>query len=284
MEKELYYEEEGKDNKETIIFIHSNFLSNWIWKNQRSYFNNSYHCVYIDLPKHGNSSFKEEFSIKDSAILIKELIEKIAKNKKAHLVGVSLGGQIILYILSKYPEVIDNAVITGVNLKATHDKDDKIANLINSQKERKIDNLLTLVNQLQEDILGDKSPDFIIKAYLAEYGLQKEYYKELKESIENSNNSLISITKESLKFKFSKPNSIKNKNLLVLFGTKEYPKIVKSAELIKETFPEAQIFNVYRAIHLWNIIDYEWFNEILMEFLTKKCLSLNEKPYLKRFK
>lgn len=121
LENNIYYEEEGEDNKELIIFLHSNLLSNWIWKNQRTSFED-YHCIYLDLPNHGNSYFFNDFSIKNSGELIKDLIgEKSSlrksnprsKVKKVHLIGVSVGGQIILYLLAKYPELIDTASYWG---------------------------------------------------------------------------------------------------------------------------------------------------------------------------
>lgn len=332
LENNLYYEEEGDINEDLVIFLHSNLLSSWIWKNQRDSFKD-YHCIYLDLPNHGNSYFTSDFSIKNSGELIKDLIEKKSiigsKSKRVHLVGISVGGQIILYLSAKYPELIDTSIVTGVNLYENH-------------KNESISEIITMFNKLKRDILDKKPNKFLIKALLAEYGLGNEYYDDLKKSTEkiidndyakknneNNNNNLNNIIKESLKFKIpeikysksdnyniSNYNVIKNNyntnidvnidtndtnidtnmdndsdkdistnhdfDLLVLYGTKEYPKIRKSADLIKNRFQNAEIFSVYRSIHLWNIIDYGWFNETVKEFITNKSLDLNEKPYLKR--
>ncbi|MBZ9571529.1 alpha/beta fold hydrolase [Methanobrevibacter sp. TMH8] len=283
----LYYEEKGNSNEEMIIFLHSNLLSNWIWKNQRNSFEN-YHCIYLDLPNHGNSYYGLDFSIEKSARIIKDLIKEKSnigsKTKKVHLVGISVGGQIILYLLAKYPELIDTAIVTGVNIY---------------EKPRKkfINEIIAMLDRLKLDILDKKSDKFLIKALLAEYGLEKQYYDDLKEStrqiINNNcvdddyNHNLNNITKKSLEFKipkieYSENNSNDYSNLLILYGTKEYPKIQKSANLIKNSFKNAKIFSVYRSIHLWNVIDYEWFNEIVKDFIANKNLDLNEKPYLKR--
>ena len=301
LKNNIYYEEKGESSKDLIIFIHSNLLSNWIWKNQRNSFEN-YHCIYLDLPNHGNSYFDDGFSIEKSGELIKDLIEEKStpknlnsdtKTKKVHLIGVSVGGQIILYLLAKYPELIDTTIVTGVNIYE------------NPEKEF-IDNTIAMLNKLKSNILDKKSNKFLIKAILAEYGLGKEYYDDLKLATENiinknsynttnnnSNNNfennlnLNQITKESLEFKIPKIKSSPNnksdyKNLLILYGTKEYPKVHKSANLIKNTFENAQIFSVYRSIHLWNIIDCEWFNETAKDFIVNKSIDLNEKPYLKK--
>jgi hypothetical protein len=305
----LYFEEEGISNNEIIVFIHPNLLSNWIWINQRDYFKD-FHCIYLDLPNHGNSYLKNEFSIETSSELIKELIqEKVhdSRNnnniKKVNLVGVSLGGQIALYLLSKYPDLVDNVIVSGVNL-------------YEDPKEADFNNVVAMMNIFRMDILDKRPNRFLIKALLAEYGLEKKYYKFIKESNEKiSIESFNSITKESLKFKIPKieNNKIKNKinrknkhknnknnniknnikndniknkrdnngeNLLVLFGTKEYPKVKKSASLIKDIFNKAHVFGVYRSLHLWNIIDYEWFNEVVKDFICNKSYNLNNKDYL----
>jgi len=315
LENNIFYEEEGEANKELIIFLHSNLLSNWIWKNQRTSFED-YHCIYLDLPNHGNSYFKGNFLIKNSGELIKDLIEEKSSLKKTnsrsvkkvHLVGISLGGQITLYLLAKYPELIDTAIVTGVNI-------------YESPKKKSIDKIVDMLNKLKFDILDNKSNKFLIKALLAEYGLEKEHYDDLKKSTENIlnrnrndnrednsrgnvdnfgknnnvgsdneceyNHNLNQITKESLKFEIPEIKSSTNdhfdyRNLLILYGGKEYPKTRKSAKLIKNTFKNAKIFSVYRSIHLWNLIDYEWFNETVNDFIVNKDLDLNEKPYLKK--
>ncbi|WP_225370744.1 alpha/beta fold hydrolase [Methanobrevibacter arboriphilus] len=261
----LYFEEEGISNNEIIVFIHPNLLSNWIWINQRDYFKD-FHCIYLDLPNHGNSYLGNEFSIETSSEIIKELIQEKThdsrnnnKIKKVNLVGVSLGGQIALYLLSKYPGLIDNVIVSGVNLYEDPEEDD-------------FNNIVSMMNIFRMDILDKKPDKFLIKALLAEYGLEKKYYEFIKESNEKiSIESFNSITKESLKFKIPKiennktknkdnrknkhktnknnniNNNIKNdnaknkrdnngENLLVLFGTKEYPKVKKICKFNKGYF------------------------------------------------
>ena len=308
----LYFEEYNNKKKEAIIFLHSNLLSNWIWKYQKNSFPN-HHCIFLDLPEHGKSQIGDNFSIEQSGELIKGFIEKKLKNKKIHLVGIAIGGQIILQLLAKYPELIETATVTGVNLQSsdinrdndgenltkplTNTKNKKInkttAKPLPNTKNKKIDESLAMIKRLKIDILDKKHSDFIIKGYLAEYGLGKEYLKNLKDSINSINeNKSIPITEESFKFKIPETHSaadntknydkLMGKNLLVLYGTKEYPRVINSAKIIKNHFNNAQIFSVYRSIHLWNIHDYEWFNEVVSEFICKKKLNLNELPYLRK--
>ncbi len=328
----MYYDEEGTSNDEIIIFIHSNLLSNWIWINQRDYFRD-FHCIYLDLPNHGKSHFYNEFSIEKSTELIKSLIQEKSlglsndtnsnrKTKKVNLVGISLGGQIALDLLAKYPELIDKVVVSGVNLYENPEEND-------------FHEVISMMDLLKINILDKKPEKFLIKALLAEYGIKKDYAPFIKESYAKiSKKDLNSITKESLKFTIpndigsvnkkgfnkdnkseikynniceisknsNKNNNINNNNLnnnnnnfeisnnneygnlLILYGTKEYPRVKTSARLIKDVFNQAEIFGVYRSIHLWNIIDYEWFNEIVKDFLCNKKNDLKNKDYLIGFK
>lgn len=287
---DLYFEEYNNNKVEAIIFLHSNLVSNWIWKHQKNSLTN-YHCIFLDLPEHGKSQFGNNFSIKKSAEIIKKFIEEKLKNKKVHLVGIAIGGQIILQLLAKNPELIETATVTGVNLQNSFfrkvTEDENLDKLIFNIENEKVDESLAMIKQLKIDILDKKSPNFIIKGYLAEYGLGKEYLKDLKASIDSiGEDNLISITKESFMFKIPEIDSSyvkhENDNLLILYGTKEYPKAKKSAKIIKKHFNNAQIFSLYRSIHLWNIHDSEWFNEVISEFISKKKLDLNTKPYLKK--
>ncbi|MDR2830745.1 MAG: alpha/beta hydrolase [Methanobrevibacter sp.] len=291
MEKKLYYTEEGKENKESIIFIHSNILSNWIWEKQRNHFNN-YHCIYLDLINHGKTKIDMDFSIKNCVELIKDIITNDLRDKKVHLVGIGIGGIIIIDLLYKYPNIIETAIVSGVNLKnkviddifdvnnvdinkrSSEDINNEvfiseICVKIENYENKRIEELLNSIKECKTNILDKKPSDFIIHGFLAEYGIGKEYFNQLKLSLYINN--FVKITEEYLKYRI--PTKLNNfSNLLILYGTKEYPKVVNSAKIIQNHFPNSQVFSIYRAIHLWNIINYKWFNEIIITFIKDKKL------------
>ncbi|WP_333658311.1 hypothetical protein, partial [Methanobrevibacter sp.] len=100
----------------------------------------------------------------------------------------------------------------------------------------------------------------------------------------NKNNNINNNNLNGNNNNFEISNNNEYENLLILYGTKEYPRVKTSARLIKDVFNQAEIFGVYRSIHLWNIIDYEWFNEIVKDFLCNKKNDLKNKDYLIGFK
>ncbi|GAA5818166.1 MAG: alpha/beta hydrolase [Methanobrevibacter sp. CfCl-M3] len=302
MKEKLYYVEEGKENNEAIIFIHSNLLSNWVWNRQKNQFKD-YHCIYLDLIDHGKTQVNMVFSIENCKKLIKNLIINDLKYKKVHLVGIAIGGTIILDLLYKYPNIIETAVISGVNIKNFADNEyniddiedkvnkksiDKlkmfdeiknIDNIIINQEDKRTEELLSSVKECKINILDKKPSNFIISGFLAEYGIGKEYFNQLKETIKIDN--FIKVSEEYLKYRL--PNEINNfPHLLILYGTKEYPKVAKSAELIQNQFPKSKIFSIYMAIHLWNIINCDWFNETIIEFIVNK--NIKDKDYIKENK
>ncbi len=115
----LAYEEIGDENDETILFLHTKLLDKWIWINQREGYENyfkDYHCIFLDLPNHGDSISEEEFSIDKSSVEIYEFINHIIDNKdieNVNIVALGIGGSIAIEILNRNPEIINNLVLSG---------------------------------------------------------------------------------------------------------------------------------------------------------------------------
>ena len=100
----------GEKNHPLLVFIHGGGVSGWMWKNQLEHFKD-YHCLAVDLPEHGNSD--GEFSIAGSAEQINQLIRQKALGKRVHVIGFSLGAQVLIEMLARNPGVVDAAVINS---------------------------------------------------------------------------------------------------------------------------------------------------------------------------
>jgi pimeloyl-ACP methyl ester carboxylesterase len=74
------------------------------------------HCLAPDCPGFGRSSAEEWVSLEKTAGLVIDLIRNCTKQKRAHLVGLSLGGSLVLTLLSKAPELIDHAIVDGAGV------------------------------------------------------------------------------------------------------------------------------------------------------------------------
>ena len=112
----LYCHEHHKEKKESIVLIHGGGISSWMWDSQVDFFTN-YHCLVPDLPAHGKSSGIPLTSVPEMADMIAEIIRTKTHGRQAHVVGLSLGAQVLVALLSRAPELVDHAVISSALLR-----------------------------------------------------------------------------------------------------------------------------------------------------------------------
>lgn len=109
----MYIYESGTENKESILFLHGGDVAGWMWTPQVAMLQDNYHCIVPDLPGYGRSNQQPWQSFTDTAQQLKTVIEKYGKNGRVHLVGLSMGGHISLYLLSIASHLIDKVVLSG---------------------------------------------------------------------------------------------------------------------------------------------------------------------------
>lgn len=111
----MYLSEHGTQEASAIIFLHGNAVGGWMWQPYLSELSN-YHCLLLDLPGHGKSNDLEWLSLEETANQVTKLIQERTPQKRAHLVGASLGGSVAFQLLDMCPEVVDHVLITGTSL------------------------------------------------------------------------------------------------------------------------------------------------------------------------
>ena len=270
----LAYEEIGEENSETILFLHSKLLDKWIWKRQKEdydkYFKGS-NCIFLDLPNHGDSISKEEFSIDKSSIEISEFISHIINNKgieRVNIVSLGIGGSIAIEILNENPNIIDNLILSGLEIA--------------DYKESETDSIANGLAKAQSEYLNEKSDMFITKAYLRYFGIKKEHYNDMEKILDISINDERKIAFESLNYTI--PESLKDNkdiiekdNILIIYGTKEDLNCTKSAIELKNILVNAKLVEIIRGNHLWNIIDHDLFNTIINNFIKDNHIEENSR-------
>ncbi|MGB9978782.1 alpha/beta fold hydrolase [Methanobacterium sp.] len=252
----LYIKETGKSNDETIIFLHGDGIANWMWDKQVESFSD-YHCIVIDLPEHGKSADVKPFTIKGTAEMIIDIIKERAHGGKANLVGISLGAQIIVQILSTAPEVVDHALISGTLVR-------------NSQP---TETFLELLNHLIKVYLPDKNKTIRIMSYARSYNIPKNLHSKFKEStyiIEPY--SLDKIIRENMLFKMPEGLEKANVPVLVMTGEKDYKIINESARNLQKVLPNSKMASAPKSGHMWNMENPELFNNVLRSWLKDKEL------------
>ncbi|MGA9098392.1 MAG: alpha/beta fold hydrolase [Methanotrichaceae archaeon] len=106
----------GPSRAPTVVFLHGGGISGWMWYRCASLLYD-YHCLIPDLPEHGSSRSIKPFTIEDSAWRIANLIQDRVPCGRAHVVGHSLGGQVLVALLAMAPHVIDRAVVSSALLQ-----------------------------------------------------------------------------------------------------------------------------------------------------------------------
>ena len=108
----LYFEEFGPLEAPLLVFIHGGGVGGWMWEEQIKFFQD-YHCLVPTLLEHGIQKGGSQFSIRESAKLLNDLIVEKANGQKINVVGFSLGAQILVEMLSLQPTLIDKAMINS---------------------------------------------------------------------------------------------------------------------------------------------------------------------------
>ena len=109
----LFVHETGPTEAPAIVFLHGVGVSGWMWNRQIAALP-EYRCLNVDLPGHGRSNQVPWRSLADTADQIAYLIADLVPRRRAHVVGLSLGGQVVLVLLERSPEVVDHALVSGV--------------------------------------------------------------------------------------------------------------------------------------------------------------------------
>ena len=271
---DLAYEEIGEENSETILFLHAKLLDKWIWKRQKeSYdkFFKGFHCIFLDLPNHGESLSEDDFTIEKSSEKIAEFINHIINNKgieKVNIVALGIGSSIAIEILNENPNAIGNLILSGLEIA--------------DYKEIESDSVANGLAKAQSEYLNEKSDIFITKAYLRYFGINKEHYNDIEKILDRSIRQERKIAYESLNYTI--PESLKynaeiieKDNVLIIYGTKEDLDCTKSAIKLKSIMKNAKLIEIVKGNHLWNIIDHELFNTITSNFIRDNHIEDNSK-------
>ena len=277
--KNLAYHEMGNENEKIILFLHSKIVSKWIWTKQMEgydkYFKD-YHCMFVDLPHHGESQSDGKFSINESSGIIIDFLEDLLKNKEnenkirlskpVNIVALGIGASIAIEILNKKPELVNHLILSGLEIA--------------DRKESKESSIINIIGKTKAEYLNEKPDSFITKAYLRYFGIKKDYYDFMENDLDMRIQKEKEIAFESLNYTI--PNNLNNKildkkEILLAYGNKEDLSCTYSAIKLKNIFKNARLIEINKGNHLWNLIDSELFNRTIIDFIENDHIIYDEK-------
>lgn len=108
----LFVRESGAQSAPAIVFLHGGGLSSRQWQPQMDRLTD-YYCIAPDLAEQGQSAEVRPFTLADSARGVAAIISEKVPSRRAHVVGLSLGGAVALEVMRLAPEVVDHLIVTG---------------------------------------------------------------------------------------------------------------------------------------------------------------------------
>ncbi|KAK4197965.1 Alpha/Beta hydrolase protein [Triangularia verruculosa] len=98
----------------TILLLHGLLSSHLEWSLVIPHLQPHYHLLLVDLPGHSrSSSLLPPYTIPSLTSHVATLIQSHARNSKAHIVGMSMGGFITLHLARQYPSLCLSAFVSG---------------------------------------------------------------------------------------------------------------------------------------------------------------------------
>ena len=112
----IYVADSGDRHLPAVVFVHGGGPSSAMWRGHMERMSGEFYCLAPDLPGFGRSNHLPSISLSQSADLVADLISDRARRGRAHIVGLSYGGSVVLALLGRHPEVVDRAIIDGASV------------------------------------------------------------------------------------------------------------------------------------------------------------------------
>jgi pimeloyl-ACP methyl ester carboxylesterase len=112
----LYADESGRGNGPTVVLLHGVGTSGWMWRKLAAALAGEFHVVIPDLPGHGRSNAQPWISMADTVASVIDVMASSSPSGRAHVVGLSLGGHVAVQMAADFPESVESAIGSGVNV------------------------------------------------------------------------------------------------------------------------------------------------------------------------
>ena len=218
----MNFKEYGDSKNKTIMLLHGGGLSWWNYRDEAEKLQNSFHVIIPILDGHSDSD-RNFTSIEDNAL---EIIDYILNNCNGHIYligGLSLGGQILLEILSRKNDICDFAIIESalaVPMKAT-------------QK---------MIKPAFSMSYGLISKKWFSKMQFNSLGIRKDLYEDYyRDTCKITKENMIAFMEANSKYEIKDTLQDTKVRALIVVGDKERPIIKKSASFIKEKIEASRI-------------------------------------------
>ena len=245
----LYTQEFGPATAPTIVFLHGGGVGGWMWKPQIAQLQDEYHLLVPDLPEHGHSVDVKPMTLQNAAAQVAELIRTRAHGGRAHVVGLSLGAQTTIELLSQTPELIDRAIASGPLMRPLPG--------------------IGTTNLMAKMYWPFRNMTWLVKWNMQGLGVPAEYFEDFR-------NDTAALTIDGfVRMTMANGNNHVPANLqavtvptLLLVGEKELKIMQQSVRDLLAVMPSAQGYVVSGAIHNWSLQLPDLFTQTVRAWIT----------------
>ena len=214
--------EYGDSKNNTIMLLHGGGLSWWNYRDEAEKLQNNFHVIIPILDGHSDSD-KNFTSIEDNA---QEIIDYITNNYEGHIHligGLSLGGQILLEVLSRKSDICDYAIVEsalGLPMKVTH----------------------KMIKPVLSMSYGLISKKWFSKMQFNSLGIRKDLFEDYyRDTCKITKENMIAFMKANSKYELKETLRDTKARVLVIVGGKERPIMKKSADLISKKIGSSRV-------------------------------------------
>lgn len=247
---------------ELVVFMHGIGGNKRNWHDNLPYFAEHFHAVAWDARGYGASEdYEGPLTFSSFADDLVRVIDHFGV-RRAHIVGLSMGGRIAMDFAERYPERLGALVLCATHRGFSHFSDEKKEEFIRLRKEPLVNGGETtdIAVPVARTLIGpNASEEAFAKLVDSMQRLHKEsYIKSLEATVMSDSHSRL--------------HEIKVPTLVVV-GTQDRLTTPEIAEEIRAEIPQSRLITIEGAGHLVNIEEPGKFNTEVRKFLLDNMLA-----------
>jgi pimeloyl-ACP methyl ester carboxylesterase len=250
----LYYETIGEGFP--IVFIHGLSVDCRMWNPQIEYFAKDYQVIRYDVRGFGKSVFEGDAHAHIAADDLRDLLDHL-EIKKAHIVGLSMGGNIALSFAATYPERVEKLVSADADVQGFTEYTPEFRQVLGD-----VFKIGASAGGLKAKLAWAKNP-------LLQPTVQNEHTKIIETMIRDYSGAHLTNPKFLPTSKLPTAQILDKikANTLVVVGEKDITDFQRMADFIHQSIAHSQKEIIKNAGHMPNLEKPEAFNEVLGRFL-----------------
>jgi pimeloyl-ACP methyl ester carboxylesterase len=246
----LYTFQSGSPSHPAIVFLHGGGLSSRMWQPVIERLSGFY-CLALDLPAHGYSCQFSPFNLDEAARGVIETIRQRVPEKRAHLVGLSLGGAVALNTIRLCPDVADHVMVSGASSG--------------------LGSLLGRISLSSLWMLRIFKPDSLVKASARQWGIPEQYTSLFHDDLMYATSETFNRTMITCLMEQKMPRQVESP-LLVTVGEKETLPAKQAARQLSRLFPSAVVRRVMGMGHVWALQNPDLFASTVRAWVSGSTL------------